>query len=101
MTVSEFLDEAHVDLATMQQVLDTAQHALDVADRAERVGRRVRRFVRRIVLVAAVALVGAGVVYAVRAVLARRRTTPPPVSPAGPDQNGSVAPATVAGVSVP
>jgi hypothetical protein len=72
MTVAEFLAEADVELATLQQVLDTAQHALDVADRTQRVGRRIRRLVRRIALLVAVALVSAGAVYAVRALRARR-----------------------------
>jgi predicted phosphoribosyltransferase len=94
MTVADFLDEAHVDLATMQQVLDTAQRALDVAERAEQAGRRARRLIRRIVLVVAVGLVGAGAVYAVTAVLADRRATPPVASPAGPRQNGTAAPET-------
>ena len=92
MTVADFLDEAHVDLATMQQVLDTAQRALDVAERAERTGRRARSLLRRIVVVVAAGLVGAGAVYVVRSVLARRRATPTAWAPAGPGQNGSAAP---------
>ena len=101
MTVAEFLDEANVELATLQQVLDTAQHALDVAERTQRAGRRVRRLLRRIVLAVAVGLVGAGVVYAVRASLARRSSEPPAVPPARPDQNGSTAPATGAAAPAP
>ena len=98
MTVTEFLDEANVDLAAMQQVLDTAQHALDMADRTQRVGRRVRRFVRRIAIAVAIGLIGAAAAYAVKAVLARRSATAPAESPAGPDQNGSVAPGADAAV---
>ena len=99
MTVTEFLDEANVDLAAMQQVLDTAQRAVDMADRTQRVGARIRRLVRRIAVAVVLGLVGAGAVYAVRAVLARRRATAPAVPPVGPDQNGSVAPG--AGAAAP
>ena len=92
MTVTEFLDEANVDLAAMQQVLDTAQHALEMADRAQRGGRRVRRLVRRVAIAVTVGLIGAATVYAVKSVLARRSATAPEASPARPDQNGSIAP---------
>ena len=92
MTVTEFLDEANVDLAAMQQVLDTARPAVDMADRTQRFGVRVRRFVRRMAVAVALGLVGAATVYAFRAVLAGRRATAPAVSPTGPDHNGSVAP---------
>jgi len=101
MTVTEFLDEANVDLATMQQVLDTAQHAVDIADRTQRAGRRVRRFVRGIVIAVAIGLIGAAAAYAVKAVLARRGATAPSVSPARPDQNGSVAPGADGAVPAP
>lgn len=72
MTVADFLDEADLELATLRQVLDTAQHALDVAERTQRAGHRIRRIARKVVVATLVALVGAGVVYAVRTVLTRR-----------------------------
>jgi hypothetical protein len=93
MTVAEFLDEANVELATLQHVLDTAQHALDVADRTQRAGRRVRRAVRKLAVLALVGLVGVGIVYGVKALLDRRRASAPVASSAGPDRNGSDAPA--------
>jgi len=90
MTVAEFLDEADLELAAVQRALDTAQRALDTAQRTHRVGRTIRRLVRRVLVVAAVALLGAAVVYVLRAWLGRGGPDLPEPQSAGPDQNGSV-----------
>ena len=77
MTVTEFLDEANVDLAAMQQVLDTAQHASTWRTGPSRPADGSGASSAGSPSLVAVGLVGAAAVYAVKALLDRRASPAP------------------------
>jgi hypothetical protein len=80
MRLSRVIDEASVELATVESIVGTARHVLDVATETERVGHRIAARMRTIAIVLAVVGVTVGVAYGVKVVLDGRRSD----GPAGP-----------------
>ena len=77
MRLSRVIDEASVELATVESIVGTARHVLDVATETERVGHRIAARMRTIAIVLAVVAVTVGVAYAVKVVLDGRRSNGP------------------------
>lgn len=73
MRLSRVIDEASVELATVESIVGTARHVLDVATETERVGHRIAARMRTIAIVLAVV----GVAYGVKVVLDGRRSSGP------------------------
>jgi len=84
VNLARVIDEASVELATVESVVGTARHVLDVAAESERVGARIIGRVRTVAVVALIAAAVLGAAYGVKTVLDRRRA-PSPTGRESPD----------------
>lgn len=71
------IDVASEDLTTVESAVHSARHVLDVAQEAERLTHRIFAVVKRVVVVAAIAAVGACVGYGIKVFLDRQRAAAP------------------------
>ena len=93
MRLARLIDEASVELAVVESVVDTARKVVDTAADAERVTRRIAARVRTAaaIIVGGVAIVG--LAYGAWSLLEHRRTASPrgdemPVDEASAEING-------------
>lgn len=86
------IDEASDDLATVESVVSSARHVLDVAQGTERFGHRIFSVVKRVIVVVAIASVGACVGYGAKVFLDRQRAASPERALTYFDDSGAVEP---------